>query len=221
MKNTRNLFASVPPRWPQVELPNVHSRGSNFSKLERGELWTGAFLFSLRGGTKKIELRLLTNRLYSFFSFTRTHTHTQRQQNRIPKYRFVKLCLIYYLISPRFKGAVTLYKSGIAPIFRKLSPSIDKTGDLIMKGDFQAVRKELGPQLKELQSFVQKDGPEAVNRLLSKVKNTKPAAGGSPYAPAIPANCSAPWGGIGYTWRPMAKSQSSIGQNRKKPDCAI
>ncbi len=48
-----------------------------------------------------------------------------------------------------------------------------------MKGDFQAVRKELGPQLKELQSFVQKDGPEAVNRLLSKVKNTKPAAGGS------------------------------------------
>ena len=97
----------------------------------------------------------------------------------IPKYRFVKLCLIYYLISPRFKGAVTLYKSGIAPIFRKLSPSIDKTGDLIMKGDFQAVRKELGPQLKELQSFVQKDGPEAVNRLLSKVKSTKPAAGGS------------------------------------------
>ena len=157
----------------------MHSRGSNFSKLERGELWTGAFLFSLRGGTKKIELRLLTNRLYSFSSFTRTHTHTQRQQNRIPKYRFVKLCLIYYLISPRFKGAVTLYKSGIAPIFRKLSPSIDKTGDLIMKGDFQAVRKELGPQLKELQSFVQKDGPEAVNRLLSKVKNTKPAAGGS------------------------------------------
>lgn len=98
--------------------------------------------------------------------------------NRIPKYRFVKLCLIYYLISPRFKGAVTLYKSGIAPIFRKLSPSIDKTGDLIMKGDFQAVRKELGPQLKELQSFVQKDGPEAVNRLLSKVKSTKPSAGG-------------------------------------------
>ncbi|CCO18210.1 predicted protein [Bathycoccus prasinos] len=91
---------------------------------------------------------------------------------------FVKLCLIYYLISPRFKGAVTLYKSGIAPIFRKLSPSIDKTGDLIMKGDFQAVRKELGPQLKELQSFVQKDGPEAVNRLLSKVKSTKPSAGG-------------------------------------------
>ena len=43
-----------------------------------------------------------------------------------------------------------------------------------MKGDFQAVRKELGPQLKELQSFVQKDGPEAVNRLLSKVKSTKP-----------------------------------------------
>ncbi len=159
--------------------PKVHSRGSNFSKLERGELWTGAFLFSLRGGTKKIELRLLTNRLYSFSSFTRTHTHTQRQQNRIPKYRFVKLCLIYYLISPRFKGAVTLYKSCIAPIFRKLSPSIDKTGVLLMKGDFQAVRKELGPQLKELQSFVQKDGPEAVNRLLSKVKNTKPAAGGS------------------------------------------
>ena len=51
-------------------------------------------------------------------------------------------------------------------------------GDLIMKGDFQAVRKELGPQLKELQSFVQKDGPEAVNRLLSKVKSTKPSAGG-------------------------------------------
>ena len=159
----------------------MHSRGSNFSKLERGELWTGAFLFSLRGGTKKIKLWLLTNRLYSFSSFTRTHSHTQRQQNRIPKYRFVKLCLIYYLISPRFNGAVTLYKSGIAPIFRKLSPSIDKTGDLIMKGDFQAVRKELGPQLKELQSFVQKDGPEAVNRLLSKVKNTKPAAGGSSY----------------------------------------
>jgi hypothetical protein len=40
------------------------------------------------------------------------------------------------------------------------------------------VRKELGPQLKELQSFVQKDGPEAVNRLLSKVKSTKPSAGG-------------------------------------------
>ena len=54
----------------------MHSRGSNFSKLERGELWTGAFLFSLRGGTKKIELHLLTNRLYSFSSFTRTHTHT-------------------------------------------------------------------------------------------------------------------------------------------------
>ena len=48
-----------------------------------------------------------------------------------------------------------------------------------MKGDFQAVRKELGPQLKELQSFVQKDGPEAVNRLLSKVKNTKPRRGSS------------------------------------------
>merc|ERR1712072_203095 len=97
----------------------------------------------------------------------------------IPKYRFVKLCLIYYLISPRFKGAVTLYKSGIAPIFRKLSPSIDKTGDLIMKGDFQALHKELGPQLKELQSFVQKDGPEAVNRLFSKVKQTKVGAGSS------------------------------------------
>lgn len=86
--------------------------------------------------------------------------------------------MIYYLISPRFKGAVTLYKSGIAPIFRKLSPSIDKTGGYILKGDFQAAIKEVGPQLKELQTFVQKDGPEAVNRLLSKVKSTKVAGGG-------------------------------------------
>jgi len=79
----------------------------------------------------------------------------------------LKVLFCAWMVNPRFKGAITLYKKGIAPVFHQLSPSIDKHTENLKKGDFAAIQQELGPQFAKVQELVTKHGPEAIERALN------------------------------------------------------
>jgi len=87
--------------------------------------------------------------------------------NRIPAYRMLKVLFCAWMVNPRFKGAITLYKKALAPVFTQLSPSIDRTTEQLKKGDFAAIQEELGPQFAKVQELVKKHGPEAIERAMS------------------------------------------------------
>merc|ERR1712205_126207 len=102
----------------------------------------------------------------------------------IPAYRIMKVLFCAWMVNPRFKGAITLYKKGIQPIFHQLSPSIDKHAENLKKGDFAAIQQELGPQFAKVQELVKKHGPEAIERAMNLAgkgdkKNAATAANGT------------------------------------------
>ena len=96
----------------------------------------------------------------------------------------MKVLFCAWMVNPRFKGAITLYKKGIQPIFHQLSPSIDKDAENLKKGDFAAIQQELGPQFAKVQELVKKHGPEAIERAMNLAgkgdkKNAATAANGT------------------------------------------
>ena len=62
----------------------------------------------------------------------------------IPGYRFAKCGFIFWLASPRFKGALMLYDKCIRETLKKAEPA---------KGDLSAVQKELAPATELLQKY--------------------------------------------------------------------
>jgi receptor expression-enhancing protein 5/6 len=98
--------------------------------------------------------------------------------SRIPAYRMLKVLFCAWMVNPRFKGAITLYKKALSPVFTQLSPSIDRTTEQLKKGDFAAIQEELGPQFAKVQELVKKHGPEAIERAMNmagKGKKTEEA----------------------------------------------
>jgi receptor expression-enhancing protein 5/6 len=79
----------------------------------------------------------------------------------------LKVLFCAWMVNPRFKGAITLYKKAVSPVFAQLSPSIDRTTEQLKKGDFAAIQEELGPQLAKVQELVKKHGPEAFERAMN------------------------------------------------------
>lgn len=79
----------------------------------------------------------------------------------------LKVLFCAWMVNPRFKGAITLYKKVLSPVFTQLSPSIDRTTEQLKKGDFAAIQEELGPQLAKVQELVKKHGPEAIERAMN------------------------------------------------------
>ena len=63
----------------------------------------------------------------------------------IPGYRFAKCGFIFWLASPRFKGALMLYDKCIRETLKKAEPIIDSVSAQLAKGDLSAVQKELAP----------------------------------------------------------------------------
>ena len=64
----------------------------------------------------------------------------------IPGYRFAKCGFIFWLASPRFKGALMLYDKCIRETLKKAEPIIDSVSAQLAKGDLSAVQKELAPR---------------------------------------------------------------------------
>jgi hypothetical protein len=90
----------------------------------------------------------------------------------------LKVLFCAWMVNPRFKGAITLYKKVLSPVFTQLSPSIDRTTEQLKKGDFAAIQEELGPQFAKVQELVKKHGPEAIERAMNmagKGKKTEEA----------------------------------------------
>ena len=69
----------------------------------------------------------------------------------IPGYRFAKCGFIFWLASPRFKGALMLYDKCIRETLKKAEPIIDSVSAQLAKGDLSAVQKELAPATELLQ----------------------------------------------------------------------
>ena len=61
----------------------------------------------------------------------------------IPGYRYVKCALIFWLASPRFKGAAVLYDKVVKDALKKAEPHVDKICALVAKGDVGGVRKQM------------------------------------------------------------------------------
>ena len=97
----------------------------------------------------------------------RRETDDAFRSHRIPAYRMLKILFCAWMVNPRFKGAITVYKKGIQPVFHQLSPSIDKHTENLKKGDFAAIQQELGPQFARVQELVKKHGPEAIEKALN------------------------------------------------------
>lgn len=81
----------------------------------------------------------------------------------IPGYRILKCGFIFWLASPRFKGAQLLYNQVIAQAFRAIEPIIDTIVAHLVKGDLTAVKKELAPATEALQKF----GSEAFEKTMT------------------------------------------------------
>lgn len=79
----------------------------------------------------------------------------------------MKVLFVAWMVNPRFKGAITLYKKGIAPVFHQLAPGIDRTTEHMKKGDFAAIQQELGPSFAKVQELVKKHGPEAIEKAMN------------------------------------------------------
>ena len=79
----------------------------------------------------------------------------------------MKVLFVAWMVNPRFKGAITLYKKAIAPVFHQLAPGIDRTTEHMKKGDFAAIQQELGPSFAKVQELVKKHGPEAIERAMN------------------------------------------------------
>ena len=101
-------------------------------------------------------------RLTSRCTVSRPSSHPQD-----PVLPFRQSSVLRVVGQPEIKGAITLYKRGIAPIFHQLSPSIDKHTENLKKGDFAAIQQELGPQFAKVQDLVKKHGPEAIEKALN------------------------------------------------------
>lgn len=71
----------------------------------------------------------------------------------IPGYRFAKCGFIFWLASPRFKGALMLYDKCIRETLKKAEPIIDSVSAQLAKGDLSAVQKELAPATELLQKY--------------------------------------------------------------------
>ena len=71
----------------------------------------------------------------------------------IPGYRYVKCALIFWLASPRFKGAAVLYDKVVKDALKKAEPHVDKICALVTKGDVGGVRKEVGPALEAVKGL--------------------------------------------------------------------
>ena len=81
----------------------------------------------------------------------------------IPGYRILKCGFIFWLASPRFKGAQVLYTDVIAQGFHTIEPMIDTIVAQLAKGDFSGVKKELAPATEALTKF----GNEAFEKTMT------------------------------------------------------
>jgi len=104
---------------------------------------------------------------YFMVAFSLMVSETWGVANWIPAYRLMKVLFVAWMVNPRFKGAITLYKKAIAPVFHQLAPGIDRTTEHMKKGDFAAIQQELGPSFAKVQELVKKHGPEAIEKAMN------------------------------------------------------
>ena len=81
----------------------------------------------------------------------------------LPGYRFLKCGFVFWLASPRFKGAQVLYNDVIAQGFRSVEPVVDNITSQLAKGDFSSLKKELAPATEALTKF----GNEAFEKTMT------------------------------------------------------
>mmetsp|Transcript_4250 Transcript_4250/g.14157 ORF Transcript_4250/g.14157 Transcript_4250/m.14157 type:complete len:169 (-) Transcript_4250:170-676(-) len=83
----------------------------------------------------------------------------------IPGYRFAKCAFIFWLASPRFKGAIVLYEKVFKDALRHAEPVIDSISHALAKGDINTARKELGKHVDV--DKLQKFGSDAFEKTMS------------------------------------------------------
>ena len=83
----------------------------------------------------------------------------------IPGYRFAKCGFIFWLASPRFKGAIMLYEKVFKDALKAAEPIIDTVAGSLAKGDINTARVELSKHVDvdKLQRF----GSEAFEKTMS------------------------------------------------------
>ena len=83
----------------------------------------------------------------------------------IPGYRFAKCGFIFWLASPRFKGAIMLYEKVFKDALKAAEPIIDTVAGSLAKGDINTARAELSKHVDvdKLQRF----GSEAFEKTMS------------------------------------------------------
>jgi len=90
----------------------------------------------------------------------------------VPGYRLAKLAGVYWLVSPRFKGASVLYKKLLAPHVKHAMPVVDKLIGDVMKGDFRGVKEEVVPRVQQAHQYVAKHAPEMWEKTMKMAADT-------------------------------------------------
>ena len=83
----------------------------------------------------------------------------------IPGYRFAKCGFIFWLASPRFKGAIMLYEKVFKDALKAAEPIIDTVAGSLAKGDINTARAELSKHVDV--DKLQKFGSEAFEKTMS------------------------------------------------------
>ena len=83
----------------------------------------------------------------------------------IPGYRFAKAGFIFWLASPRFKGAIVLYEKVLKDALKTAEPIIDSVAGSLAKGDINTARVELSKHVDV--DKLQKFGSEAFEKTMS------------------------------------------------------